>query len=107
MSSEITVTELKAKLDQGADWYLLDVREPAEFAICHLPQSQLIPLGDLPRKATSLPTHQPIVVICHHGYRSAQAIAYLQHRHGFTQLLNLKGGLHAWARQIDPTMPVY
>lgn len=107
MLPEITVSDLKDKLDSGEHLYLLDVREPAEFAICHLPGSQLLPLGAIPRQVTEIATDKPVVVICHHGFRSAQAIQYLTQRFGYTNLLNLKGGLHAWATQIDPTMPVY
>jgi rhodanese-related sulfurtransferase len=107
MLSEITVTELKEKLDQNAELHLLDVREPVEFQICRLPDSELISLGNIPRRAESIPKDKPVVVICHHGFRSAQAIQYLNQRFGFTNLLNLKGGIHAWAQQIDPTMPVY
>lgn len=107
MLPEITVTQLKEKLDRGENLHLLDVREPAEFAICHLPASQLIPLGDIPRQADTIPAEKPVIVICHHGFRSAQAIQYLSQRYGFTNLVNLKGGIHAWAQQIDLTMPVY
>ena len=106
MLAEITVSELKSKLDGGEDIQLIDVREPEEYNICHLP-SILIPLGDIPKKADKLAKDKPVVLICHHGFRSAQAIQFLSQRHGFTNLLNLKGGLHAWALQIDPTMPVY
>ena len=107
MLPEITVTQLKEKLGRGESLHLLDVREPAEFAICHLPGSQLIPLGDIPRQADTIPAGKPVVVICHHGFRSAQAIQYLSQRYGFANLVNLKGGIHAWAQQIDPAMPVY
>lgn len=107
MLPEITVSELKDILDKGTTLHLLDVREPAEFAICQLPGSTLIPLGDVPRRVADIATDAPVVVICHHGFRSAQAIQYLTQRFNFTNLVNLKGGLHAWATQIDPTMPVY
>lgn len=107
MLPEITVSDLQDRLARGEPVYLLDVREPAEFAICHLPGSKLIPLGNIPRQAAEVVTDRPVVVICHHGFRSAQAIQYLSHRFNFTNLLNLKGGVHAWATQIDPTMPVY
>ena len=107
MLPEITVTELKEKLDQNARFHLLDVREPEEFQICQLPDSELISLGNIPRQAENIPQDKPVVVICHHGFRSAQAIQYLNQRFGYTNLLNLKGGIHAWAQQIDPSMPVY
>lgn len=106
MLAEITVTDLKKKLDRGEDIQLIDVRELSEYNICHLP-SELIPLGDIPKEVDKLNKDKPVVLICHHGFRSAQAIQYLSQRHGFTNLLNLKGGLHAWALQVDPSMPVY
>lgn len=106
MLAEITVTELKKKLDNGEDIQLIDVRELSEYNICHLP-SVLIPLGDIPKEVHQLTRDKPIVFICHHGFRSAQAIQYLSQRHGFTNLINLKGGLHAWALQVDLNMPTY
>ncbi len=106
MLPEITVTELKNKLDRGEDIQLIDVREPEEYEICHLP-SVLIPLGSLPKNVDQIATEKPVVFICHHGFRSAQAIQYLAQRHGFSNLINLKGGVHAWAEQVDPTMPTY
>jgi len=106
MLPEITVTELKNKLDNGEDIQLVDVREPAEFEFCHLPAT-LIPLADIPRSAALISQDKPVVGICHHGFRSAQAIQYLTQRFGFSNLLNLKGGIHTWALQIDPNMPTY
>lgn len=107
MLAEITVTELKNQLEKGEDIQLIDVREPAEYEICHLPGSILIPLGDIPKSQTLIAADKPVVVICHHGFRSAQAIQYLRHRFGLENLLNLKGGIHAWALQVDPQMPQY
>jgi len=106
MLPEITVTDLKNKFDNGEDIQLIDVREPIEFEICHLPAT-LIPLGDIPKKVELIAKDKPVIIICHHGFRSAQAIQYLTQRFGFNNLLNLKGGIHAWALQIDPAMPTY
>ncbi len=106
MISEITVTELKQKLDSGEDIQLIDVREPVEYEICHLP-SVLIPLGDISKQVNQVARDKPVVVICHHGFRSAQAILYLNQRFGFKNLINLKGGIHAWALQVDPKMLTY
>ncbi len=103
---EITAQELKERLGQGADMQLVDVREPEEFAICNL-GGVLIPLGELPRQANRIRRDIPVVLICHHGFRSAQALNYLAQRLGYDNLLNLKGGIHAWATQVDPTMRVY
>ncbi|TPE44748.1 rhodanese-like domain-containing protein [Pontibacter mangrovi] len=103
---EITVQELKTRLAHSSHIQLVDVREPEEFEICNL-GGELIPLGDLPRQASRIRRDVPVVVICHHGFRSAQAINYLTQRLGFDNLLNLKGGIHAWATQVDPTMATY
>jgi rhodanese-related sulfurtransferase len=107
MLSEITVTELKSQLDRGEDIQLIDVREAEEYEICHLPASILIPLSEIPKSQARIAAGKPVVVLCHHGLRSAQAIKYLQHALGHTHLLNLKGGIHAWALQVDPQMRVY
>lgn len=106
MLPEITPIELKQKLDSGEDIQLIDVREPVEYEICHLP-AELIPINEIPKQTARIAKHKPVIVICHHGFRSAQAIQYLNQRYGFTNLINLKGGLHAWALQIDPAMPIY
>ncbi len=106
MLPEITVTELSKKMEAGEDLFLVDVREPAEYEICHLP-SVLIPLGEIPKNLAAIPKDKPVIMVCHHGFRSAQAIQYLQLRYGYQNLLNLKGGIHAWATQIDLDMAVY
>lgn len=103
---EITATELKERLAHGSRIQLLDVREPSEFEICNL-GGELIPLGELPKQTARVRRDVPVVVICHHGFRSAQAINFLSQRYGFDNLLNLKGGIHAWATQVDPTMRTY
>ncbi|QHL88804.1 rhodanese [Nibribacter ruber] len=106
MIPEITPTQLKQRLDQPEPLQLLDVREPQEWDICHL-GGTLIPLTDLAKKASTLDSSLPTVVICHHGFRSAQAVLFLQQRFGFANVLNLKGGLHAWAKEADPSFPTY
>jgi rhodanese-related sulfurtransferase len=85
---------------------ILDVREPWETDICVLPESILIPLGTLPSRIAEVPTGRPVVVMCHHGARSAHATAWLR-RNGFPLATNLEGGIDAWARTIDPSMKVY
>ncbi|WP_192823348.1 rhodanese-like domain-containing protein [Rufibacter sp. LB8] len=106
MLPEITPQQLKTRLDNQENLQLIDVREPKEWAICNL-GGTLIPLADLPKKAAELDKNATTVLICHHGFRSAQALLFLQQRHGFTNLLNLKGGVHAWALEVDPAFPVY
>ena len=85
---------------------LLDVREPWEFDICHIDRSLNIPLGQVPHRLAQLQDAAEIVVICHHGIRSQYAIRYLQQQ-SFDRLINLDGGVDAWAREVDPDMPVY
>jgi rhodanese-related sulfurtransferase len=104
---QLTAAELKAYLDRAeADPLLLDVREPWEFAICHLPGSQLIPMRYIPTSLDELDPEREVVVICHHGIRSRQVAAFLEHR-GFCRVINMEGGVAAWARDVDREMPTY
>ena len=86
--------------------FLLDVREPWEFAHCHIEGSVLVPLQTLPTCLEELPRNRDVVVICHHGNRSQVAAQWLE-RAGYTQLHNLRGGVAAWADDVDPQMPRY
>jgi adenylyltransferase/sulfurtransferase len=103
--SEITATELKARQDRGEKLFILDVREPHEYQICNL-NGKLIPLGELPRRVNELDSSVEMVVHCRSGKRSADAIHFLQTA-GFKKLWNLKGGVLAWADEVDPRMPKY
>ena len=103
---DLSPTDLHRRLLAGDDLHLIDVREEMEFEYCHLPGSQLIPLDELPRRAAEIRTEGPVVMICHHGVRSAHAAGYLRHL-GRTNVLNLRGGVDAWAAQVDPDFPVY
>jgi rhodanese-related sulfurtransferase len=87
---------------------LLDVREPWEFDRCHIAGSELIPMQQIPHAVDQdqLDPDREIVVICHHGIRSRQVAYYLEHL-GFTHLINLEGGVEAWAQAVDPTMERY
>jgi rhodanese-related sulfurtransferase len=107
MLPELTAPALHARLAAGEAIQLIDVREDIEFAYCQLPGSVHIPLGEVPRRAAEINSAGPVVLICHHGVRSAQALGYLQHRLGYQNLLNLKGGIDAWSRDVDPSVPVY
>ena len=102
---EITVEELKQRLDAKQDLFVLDVREPHEYKICNI-NGHLIPLGDLPKRVQELDPAKEIVVHCRSGARSARAVQFLQQA-GFHQAKNLKGGILAWADRIDPKMPKY
>ena len=103
--SEISVEELKKKLDNKEDIFVLDVREPHEYQICNL-NGYLIPLGDLPKRVGELDSSREIVAHCKMGGRSAKAVAFLQQA-GFTKVHNLTGGITAWAERVDPKMPKY
>ncbi len=106
-ATTITAPALQQELDSAAPPFLLDVREPLEFDFCRLPGAVLVPLGEVARAAAVVPRDRPVVVYCHHGIRSATAIARLQQQYGFTNLRNLTGGIHAWAEAVQPTMPRY
>lgn len=85
---------------------LLDVREPWEFQLGHIRDSVLIPLGQLLHSLETLDNQQETVVICHHGVRSMRAAYVLEH-HGFDRVINLRGGVDAWAKEVDPAFPQY
>jgi len=103
----ITPIELKARLDKGEDIRVIDVREADEWAIARLPQAELIPLSRFQQLAMpQLDPDEMIVLYCHHGMRSARAQDYLKGQ-GYKNILNLTGGIDAWALQIDPTMKRY
>jgi len=85
---------------------LLDVREPWEYEICHIDDSILIPMGQIPNNMDQLGKDNPIVVICHHGIRSQKVAMYLKH-HGFQDIINLTGGVDAWAIDVDLNMAKY
>ena len=101
----INAAQLAAQLEHEKP-VLLDVRENWEFEICHIDGSINIPMGQISQQLEQLQSASEIVVICHHGIRSQQVINYLQPRSSAT-LVNLDGGVDAWARSIDPDMPVY
>lgn len=102
----ISVSELKRKMDAGEAFELIDVREPFEYEIARIDGARLIPLGEIPDRASGLSREQAIVVHCHSGQRSAQAVRLLQQR-GFTSVYNLDGGIDAWSDEIDSTVPKY
>lgn len=85
---------------------LLDVREQWEFETCHIENSQLVPMNRIPSAMNELDPDQEIVVICHHGIRSRAVAVYLANN-DFSRIINLSGGIDAWAKQVDQTMPTY
>src|SRR6266436_5070700 len=102
---EMQVEELKRRLDAGDDLFVLDVREPHEYQICHI-GGYLIPLGDLPKRVNELDSSREIVAHCRSGVRSAKAVDFLRQA-GFKKVYNLAGGILAWADRVDPKMPKY
>ena len=105
---EVTVQDVKAKLDRAEDVFLLDVREPDEHAIVNIDGAQLTPLGNL---RTALPELQPhasrtVITFCHRGGRSLQAAHFLRSQ-GFTDVKSMAGGIDAWAVHVDPSKPRY
>ncbi len=105
-AQEITPLELKAMMDRGPRPFILDVRNPEEIAICRIAGSTVIPLPELPNRLGELNPSTPMIVHCKSGVRSAKAIALLQSA-GFSKLKNLKGGILAWAQEVDPSLPTY
>ncbi len=104
---EITATELKQRLDQGDDIQIIDVREPHEYEIANIPNTKLIPLGQVLNRMNEIDPECETVVHCKMGGRSAKAIEALQ-RSGFQgKLINLKGGITAWSNEVDPSVPKY
>jgi adenylyltransferase/sulfurtransferase len=103
--SHVSVRELKERMDRGEDILLLDVREPHEYDIVNL-GGVLMSLGELPARVNELDLSREIVVICHHGGRSARAVSYLLEL-GFKRVANLSGGIDRWAVEIDTTLPRY
>jgi sulfur-carrier protein adenylyltransferase/sulfurtransferase len=103
--SEISVQQLKARMEAGENILLLDVREPYEFKIANL-SGQLVPLGQLHSKFSEIDRSREIVVYCHHGNRSAIAVQFLKNQ-GFEKVLNLAGGIEQWSREIDPSVTRY
>ncbi len=102
---DISSEELQSWLDREP-LTLLDVRSPEEHAICALPNSQLIPLGELEQRLAELDASKPIVVYCKSGLRGTKAVTLLQDE-GFTSARNLAGGILAWSREVDASVPTY
>ena len=103
---EISPHELKRRMDAGERFELIDVREPFEYEIARIDRAKLIPLGEIAERLDELKREEPIIVHCHSGMRSAQAVRLLQQR-GFAKVYNLEGGIDAWSDQVDPNVPKY
>jgi adenylyltransferase/sulfurtransferase len=103
---DITATELAERLTEGNGIKIIDVREPHELEISHIEGAEVIPLGQLASRMSELDSAEEIVLICKMGSRSIRALEVL-HSAGFRKIKNLKGGINAWAREVDPSLPIY
>lgn len=103
---DITAPELAEELKSGEDLRLIDVREPHELEISHLDGAELIPLGEFASHLSDLDSSQEIVLFCKSGTRSTRALEILASA-GFKKVKNLKGGINAWATEVDPSLPIY
>lgn len=107
MDYEISPEAVKAKLDAGDPFTLLDVREPWEFERAWIDGAKLVPMGDVPSRAhQELDPEETIVVICHHGVRSMNVTVWLRQQ-GFEKAQSMRGGIDAWSRIVDRNVPVY
>ena len=101
---EVDVVTAAAEIENGAT--VLDVREPAELVVCQIQGSLNIPMGQIPLSLHILPRDKYLLVMCHHGMRSGQVTAFLRNK-GFDCVVNVAGGIEAWAQQVDPQMSRY
>lgn len=106
MDKEISATEADNLRKQDANVILLDVREDPELEICKIDSALHIPMSKLAGQTDTLPKDCPIIVFCHHGMRSMNVQRYLESK-GFDQVINMRGGIHAWANEVDPQMRQY
>src|SRR3989344_4910910 len=103
---KILPKELKKKLDLNEDIFLLDVRNPNEFEIAKIKNAKLIPLPQLESKLHEIPKEKEIIIYCHHGNRSSEAVKILKEK-GFHKVKSLVGGIDVWSRFIDSSVPMY
>jgi rhodanese-related sulfurtransferase len=106
LPGEIFPRQLKERIDRGDRLLILDVREMDEVEMAPFPCATHIPMGEVPARLSELDPEREIVVVCHHGIRSAQVAGYLSAT-GFELVLNLTGGIDAWSVSVDPTVPRY
>lgn len=106
MIEELAPAEFLRRKASGELWQLLDVREPWEIAAAALDGTIDIPLGELPARHTELDPARPVAVICHKGGRSARAASFLAAQ-GYPAVANVAGGIEAWSRDVDPSVPRY
>jgi adenylyltransferase/sulfurtransferase len=106
--TRITPRAAKLRLDRGENLFILDVREPIEYQMSHLPGATLIPMGTLPSRVGEIAARrdEEVIVLCHHGIRSQMVSGWLR-KHGFKKVKNLEGGIDRWAAEADPSIPRY
>lgn len=102
---QLTPRDVRERLADGGG-QLLDVRESWEVERAAIPGALHIPLAELPSRLRDIDPHRPVIVVCHHGVRSWHAACFLL-EHGFTDVVNLAGGIDAWSREVDPALPRY
>jgi rhodanese-related sulfurtransferase len=103
---EITVLELKQKQDSNEKFQLIDIREPHEVDICEI-GGQHIPMGEVPGRIDEIRKDVPVIIHCRSGARSANMVNYLEATFGYNNLYNLKGGILAYAKEVDPSLATY
>jgi rhodanese-related sulfurtransferase len=103
---EVSIEEAHRQLVSAQPPFLLDVREPSEFAICQLPGAKLIPLNSIPERLAEIPRDVPVLVHCHHGGRSMKVTQFLRAK-GYALVANVQGGIDAWSLKIDPKVRRY
>ena len=106
MIQEINPIDAAKIHNQAPQALFLDVREAPELAICHIEGALHIAMSELTNQLEVIPQDRPVIVFCHHGIRSRQVIQFLQSK-GYNNLLNLEGGIHAWAQKVEPEMATY
>lgn len=106
MVEELRPAELAARIRAGEDWQVLDVREPWELGIVSLADAVAIPMDQVPNRHRELDPERPLAVLCHSGMRSYRVAAWLQ-EHGFRRVVNVAGGIDAWATEVDSTLSRY
>ena len=106
MNKEISALEASILRNNNKDVILLDVRDDSELEICRIENALHIPMNEIPERCEALPLDRPLVVFCHHGMRSMNVLHYLNSR-GFKNVINMGGGIHAWATDVDRSTPCY
>ncbi len=106
MNKEISAPEASILRDTNEDVIFIDVREDSELEICRIENALHIPMNEIPDRCEALPLDRPLIVFCHHGMRSMNVLHYLESR-GFENVINMAGGIHAWATEVDTSTQRY